>query len=457
MFCTHCGTEINTRIREADGAVVCPGCGTRYRKKAKPKPAPRPAAAPAVRSVPPRAESARRDSRSARKPAKGRSAAGTVLRVLSALLLLVAAACLIKLFLNWEAPARSSAAGKRAISCLVSEYTYTDSETLLLRYDYDPNGLLRTMKREQSGDTDGWLLVSYQYRCDASGNPTRIRTSVTWEGEDGFEHTADDGESLLALREAGAMDGLEPDPGLYLLSAEIENSYRKDGFLEARLHDLTVGGRSVSLDAPDRLELRELDALNAVLLPFARSPLYDDAKVSWGESAVTRKNGEIVYSCLACPGARKTETERTQTSGGMKTAERSYTGGSAGLWTPEAETVVTTDAGGFVAACTLRQGRSEPLNCQIERKDRDDTVTVKVTEPDSGRVYQRYVYDSAGVLIRVWSFDESGRTETREYDPGGKLLRLSLELETRDSMGRRQKRITEYEYEDFFPRSEPES
>lgn len=29
----NCGTEINTRVREADGSVVCSGCGAVYRPK----------------------------------------------------------------------------------------------------------------------------------------------------------------------------------------------------------------------------------------------------------------------------------------------------------------------------------------------------------------------------------------------------------------------------------------
>lgn len=33
MKCRHCDTEIDTRIREADGSVVCPGCGAVYRQK----------------------------------------------------------------------------------------------------------------------------------------------------------------------------------------------------------------------------------------------------------------------------------------------------------------------------------------------------------------------------------------------------------------------------------------
>ncbi len=38
MFCKYCGTEINTSIREADGTVVCPGCGTVYRSKSATQP-----------------------------------------------------------------------------------------------------------------------------------------------------------------------------------------------------------------------------------------------------------------------------------------------------------------------------------------------------------------------------------------------------------------------------------
>lgn len=33
MICRHCGTEINTLVREADGSVVCSGCGAVYRPK----------------------------------------------------------------------------------------------------------------------------------------------------------------------------------------------------------------------------------------------------------------------------------------------------------------------------------------------------------------------------------------------------------------------------------------
>jgi len=33
MKCRHCNTEINTSIQEADGSVICPGCGAVYRRK----------------------------------------------------------------------------------------------------------------------------------------------------------------------------------------------------------------------------------------------------------------------------------------------------------------------------------------------------------------------------------------------------------------------------------------
>ena len=35
MRCRHCGEYIDTRFREADGSVSCPGCGANYRAKAK--------------------------------------------------------------------------------------------------------------------------------------------------------------------------------------------------------------------------------------------------------------------------------------------------------------------------------------------------------------------------------------------------------------------------------------
>ena len=35
MRCYHCGEYIDTRFREADGSVICPGCGANYRPKAK--------------------------------------------------------------------------------------------------------------------------------------------------------------------------------------------------------------------------------------------------------------------------------------------------------------------------------------------------------------------------------------------------------------------------------------
>lgn len=35
MRCRHCGEYIDTRFREADGSVICPGCGAIYKPKAK--------------------------------------------------------------------------------------------------------------------------------------------------------------------------------------------------------------------------------------------------------------------------------------------------------------------------------------------------------------------------------------------------------------------------------------
>ena len=34
MRCQNCGIEIDTRQENADGTIICPGCGTVYRKKA---------------------------------------------------------------------------------------------------------------------------------------------------------------------------------------------------------------------------------------------------------------------------------------------------------------------------------------------------------------------------------------------------------------------------------------
>ena len=34
MRCQNCGIEIDTRQESSDGTIVCPGCGTIYRKKA---------------------------------------------------------------------------------------------------------------------------------------------------------------------------------------------------------------------------------------------------------------------------------------------------------------------------------------------------------------------------------------------------------------------------------------
>ena len=45
MICKRCGTEIDTTIREADGSVICPSCGTKYRQKTTPKPEPQAAIA----------------------------------------------------------------------------------------------------------------------------------------------------------------------------------------------------------------------------------------------------------------------------------------------------------------------------------------------------------------------------------------------------------------------------
>ena len=75
MICKHCGTEINTKIREADGSVVCPGCGTVYRPKSAPKPEQRPTAAPAAEPRPARTDDTHRSSSQPRKAAK-RSGAG---------------------------------------------------------------------------------------------------------------------------------------------------------------------------------------------------------------------------------------------------------------------------------------------------------------------------------------------------------------------------------------------
>ncbi len=96
MYCGYCGTEINTKIREPDGTVVCPGCGTRYRRKSTAKPEKQPVVAPATERRPLSMENTQQSIAQPRRAAKRTGAGAKIAVVLLIIALLIGGVVAVK-------------------------------------------------------------------------------------------------------------------------------------------------------------------------------------------------------------------------------------------------------------------------------------------------------------------------------------------------------------------------
>ena len=175
MQCRKCGVEINTKIREADGSVVCPGCGTVYRPKSAPKPEQRPTVAPATEPRPARTDNTHRNSSQPRKAAK-RFVSWSKIAIAAVIVLVLITGAFIALsqvkkipFVATHKDFENGATGSyryNAEGQLITEIISDNNGTDIAQYNYDILGRVSQIRYYEDYIDSARISFSEEYFYD---------------------------------------------------------------------------------------------------------------------------------------------------------------------------------------------------------------------------------------------------------------------------------------------------